>query len=226
MSWMKVLKYVGGSIIEMPLEIIGRQLEFYQQRKNAAHEQQLRQEEMRFQQQLELDNRKLNAEIDDMIANNEIELSSQRARAFTEAVANHKRTMAECNVSIANSLGNMNIDLYDRASALAKEKTESYMALQERALNNAYDQFDKIHAKFPEGSRARAIMEDAVAKQINSIIETSDRFIQTIANEFAELTKSIRQITDSTNKNTEQYLSPVFGNNTMLQDSGNTKLLK
>ena len=56
MSLMKILKRVGGSIIDKPLEIIDNQLKFYQQRKNAAHDQKLRQEEAHFQQQLEIEN--------------------------------------------------------------------------------------------------------------------------------------------------------------------------
>lgn len=225
MSLMKILKLFGGSIIDKPLEIVDHQLKFYQQRRNAAHDQKLRQEEARFQQQLELENRKLNAEIDDMIARKEIQRSSQRVKAFTEAMANHNKTMAECNISIGNSLGKMNLELHERASALAKDETESYRALQSAAMDKATAQLEKIHAKFPEGSRAREIMEDAVAKQITSIIETSDRFIQIIANDFSDMVKSVRQITESTNKNTEQYLTPVFGSNPMI-GGGDTKYLK
>ena len=39
MSLFKILKLVGGSIIDKPLEIIDNQLNFYQQRKNAEHSQ-------------------------------------------------------------------------------------------------------------------------------------------------------------------------------------------
>ena len=63
---MKVLKFVGGSIIEKPFEIVGRQLEFYQQRKNAAHDQKLKQEVAKFMQSLEFDRQKFNAELDDI----------------------------------------------------------------------------------------------------------------------------------------------------------------
>ena len=44
MSVMDVLKWFGGTIIGKPLEIIDNQLNFYQQRKNAAQTQQLEQE--------------------------------------------------------------------------------------------------------------------------------------------------------------------------------------
>lgn len=42
MSSLKILKLVCGSIIDKPLEIIDNQLNFYQQRKNATHDQKLR----------------------------------------------------------------------------------------------------------------------------------------------------------------------------------------
>ncbi len=43
MNWLKALKLVGGSVIDKPLEIIDKQLKFYQERKNAAHDQKLKQ---------------------------------------------------------------------------------------------------------------------------------------------------------------------------------------
>ena len=39
MGLMKILKLVGGSIIDKPLEIIDNQLRFWQERKNAAQSQ-------------------------------------------------------------------------------------------------------------------------------------------------------------------------------------------
>ena len=133
MSVLKILQLVGGSIIEAPINMVNRQLEFYQGRKNKEQEQQLRQEEARFQQELELENRKRNAEIDDMIASKEIERGSKIA----ESIANYQKTMAECSVSIGKSLGMMNIELRDRATALVEQKQQQYKALQDAAMDKA-----------------------------------------------------------------------------------------
>ena len=206
MSVLKILKLVGGSIIDRPLEIVDNQLKFYQERKNRAQDQKLRQEEAKFMQQLELDNRRLNAEIDDMIARKEIERGSKIA----ESIANYQKTMAECSVSIGKSLGMMNIELRERATALVEDKQQQYKALQDAAMDKAMEQFEKIGNKFPEGSRPRQIMEDAVGKQLNNIIETSDRFMRTIDEDFSKMMDSVRQITENTMNNANNYISPTF----------------
>ena len=222
MSLLNILKLVGGSIIDKPLEIINNQLSFYQQRKNSAHDQRLRQEEARFNQQLELDRQKLNAELDDMIARKEIERNS----LVMEAISNYQRTMAECTVSIGNSLGNMNIELRERATALVEDKQRQYSALQDAAMDKAATQLERIYEKFPTETRARSIMENAVEKQLNNIIETSDRFMRTIDADFSKMMDSVQRITENTMSNAGQYISPGFANNSLLRGGNDTKLLK
>ena len=224
MSLLKLLKLVGGSIIDKPLEVIDNQLKFYQERKNAAHDQKLRQEEAQFQQDLEIQNRKLNAEIDDMIARQEIERGSKIA----ESIANYQKTMSECSVSIGRSLGMMNIELRERATALVEDKQKQYKALQDSAMEKAMEQFEKIGNKFPEGSRPRQIMEEAVGKQLNNIIETSDRFMQTIDADFSKMMDSVRQITENTMNNANNYISPTFSKamTGQLQGNNDLKMLK
>lgn len=221
MSLMKVLKLVGGSIIDKPLEIIDNQLKFYQERKNIAQSQQLKQEEAKFMQQLEFDRQKFNAELDDMVARKEIERNS----LVMEAIANYQRTMAECTVSIGNAIGNMSIELRERATALVEDKQRQYSALQEAAMDKATAQLERIYEKFPTESRARTIMENAVEKQLNNIIETSDRFMRTIDADFSKMMDSVQRIAEGTMNNAGQYISPAFAGNAMIQGS-DKKLLR
>jgi len=221
MGLMKVLKLVGGSIVDKPLEIIDNQLKFYQQRKNAAHDQKLKQEEAQFMQKLEFDRQKFNAELDDMVARKEIERNS----LVMEAIAKYQQTMAECTVSIGNSLGNMNIELRERATALVEDKQRQYSALQEAAMDKAAAQLERIYEKFPTESRARTIMENAVEKQLNNIIETSDRFMRTIDADFSKMMDSVQRITENTMTNASQYISPTFASHA-LRGGDDTKLLK
>lgn len=221
MGLMKVLKLVGGSIIDKPLEIIDNQLKFYQERKNIAQSQQLKQEEAKFMQQLEFDRQKFNAELDDMVARKEIERNS----LVMEAIANYQRTMAECTVSIGNAIGNMSIELRERATALVEDKQKQYSALQDAAMDKATAQLERIYEKFPTESRARTIMENAVEKQLNNIIETSDRFMRTIDADFSKMMDSVQRIAEGTMTNAGQYISPSFVNNAMIQGS-DKKLLR
>ena len=222
MSLINILKLVGGSIIDKPLEIIDNQLSFYQQRKNAAHAQKLQQEEAIFMQNLELDRQKFNAELDDMIARKEIE----RGSLLAKAIADYQKTMAECTISIGNSLGNMNIELRERTTALVEDKQKQYSALQDAAMDKAAAQLERIYEKFPTESRARSIMENAVEKQLNNIIDTSARFMQTIDADFSKMMDSVQRITENTMNNAGQYISPAFANNAMIRGGNDTKLLK
>ena len=81
----------------------------------------------------------------------------------------------------------MNIELRERATALVEDKQKQYSALQDAAMDKAAAQLEKIYAKFPEETRARSIMENAVEKQLNNIIETSDRFMRTIDEDFSKM---------------------------------------
>ena len=222
MSLMQVLKFVGGSVIEKPFEIVGRQLEFYQQRKNARQDQKLRQEEAKFMQQLDMDRQKFNAELDDMIARREIE----RGSLIAQTIAEYQKTMAECTISIGKSLGMMSIELRERATALVEDKQRQYSALQDAAMDKAATQLERIYEKFPTESKARSIMENAVEKQLNNIIDTSDRFMRTIDADFSEMMKTVGRITESTMNNAGQYISPNNFSNNALRGGGDKKLLR
>ena len=126
MNWTKFLQLVGGSIIDKPLEIINNQLRFYQERQNVAQAQQLKQDEAKFAQQLEFDNRKFNAELDDMIADRDFE----RRKRILDAVKDHQITMAQYAASIDASLSKMTVELRRQAHNLIQEKKPAYIQMQ------------------------------------------------------------------------------------------------
>ena len=210
MSAANILKVIGGGVVERiidrPMDIIQQNLEFYNERKNKEQEQKLRQEEAKFQQELEIENRKRNAEIDALIAEKEIERNAKIA----ESISNHQKIMAECSVSIGKSLGLMNVELRERATSLVMEKQKQYKELQDAATEKAMTQLENIVAKFPEGSKAGDMMTDAVIKQLNNIIDTSNKFMQTIDEDFSKMMDSIGRITEKTITNANQYISPTF----------------
>ena len=224
MSLFKVLKLVGGSIIDKPLEIIDNQLNFYQQRKNAEHSQQLKQEEARFIQQLDLDRQKFNAELDDMIADKEIE----RSKKILDAIKEYQITMAESSKSINESLGKMTIDLRRQAHDLMEEKKQTYQKMQKEATNNAMEQLKLIRSEFPEGSMEYQIMGEAVRAQLVGIVESSNSFMKMIDADFAKMTDNLDMISRNAAENTNQYISMTLGNlmSKQLRGGNDTKFLK
>jgi hypothetical protein len=224
MGALKLLQIIGGGLIERivdrPLDIIQQQLNFRNQQKNLQNEQQLRHEESRFQQELALENRKRNAEIDAFISDEEIKRQSKIA----ETLANYQRTMAECSVSIGKSLGAMDIELREKATALVMQRHVEYKQLQESATEKAMAQLENISKKFPEGSTANEMMTASVINQLNNIVETSNNFMRTIDADFEKMMDSIRRITESTMLNANQYISPNFAKN--ISGANDTKLIQ
>lgn len=225
MSALSILKILGGGVIERvvdrPLNMIQNQLEHSNRRKDIQLEQELRHEDEKFRQEMELENRRLNAELDAFVAEKEVERNAKIA----ESIANYQKTMAECSVSIGKSLGMMNIELRERATALVMDKQEQYKKLQESATEKAMNQLENIANKFPEGSKANDMMTDSVVNQLNNIIEVSNKFMQTIDADFTKMMDSIGRITENTMNNANQYISPTFAKTLVGRDE-NKKLLK
>lgn len=224
MSLMKILKLVGGSIIDKPLEIIDNQLKFYQQRKNAEHDQKLKQEEAQFMQKLELDRQKFNAELDAMVADREIE----RGKKILDAIKEYQLTMAESSRSIHESLGKMTIELRRQAHDLMEEKKKTYQQMQKDATNSAMEQLKMIRSEFPEGSMEYQIMGEAVRAQLVGIVESSNSFMKMIDADFAKMTDNLDMISRNAAENTKQYISMTLGNlmSNRLRGGDDTKLLK
>ena len=221
----KILKLVGGSIIDKPLEIIDNQLKFYQERKNMAQSQQLKQDEAKFLQQLDMDRQKFNAELDDMIARKEIERGTQ----ILDTIKEYQITMAECAVSISESLGKMTIELRRQAHDLMEEKKQSYLKMQKDATQSAMDQLKMIRSEFPEGSMEYQIMTDAVRAQLVGIVENSRSFMKMIDEDFARMTTNLDNISRQASENSNQYISMTLGSlmpNQLRGATDNTKLLK
>lgn len=224
MNWMKFLQLVGGSIIDKPLEIIDNQLQFYQERQNAAQPQQLRQDEARFMQKLELDRQKFNAELDEMIADRAFE----RDKEILDTIKDYQITMAQSTASINASLSKMTVELRRQAHNLIQEKKQAYRQMQIDARNDMREQLKQIQEDFPEGSRARTIMEDAVAEQFAVIIENSRNFLKMIDADFIKITDNLDAISKSAREHTNQYISMTLGGllSKQLRGGDDTKLIK
>ena len=201
----KILQGAGATIIERPLSIIDRQLAASNERKSKELEQKLRHEDEKFMQDLELENRRLNAEIDDQIAARELD----RQKKIMDAIEAYQKSMADCSISIGESLGIMSIELRDRAMKLVEERRRDYEETQNRASERAISQLETISQKFPEGSKAREIMEDSVGKQLSNIIDTATHFMQTIDEDFKNLLANVDQITRNSIENSNQYIAPA-----------------
>lgn len=132
---------------------------------------------------LEADERRWNAEIDDLVRMKEIE----RNKRILNAVIEYRRSMIEDAKSIANNLSHMEMSLSSEAHELVLKKTEEYEKLQEKALKQCDDQLEEIGKKFADNKRIREKREDMVLAQTEGIVNAAKAFI-------SELNEDIKRI--------------------------------
>ena len=209
-----------GELIWRPFDFVDKQVEYYQQRKNMAQAQQIRQAEELFNQEMEQKRQSFYAELDDFIARRGIECGA----LIAQSIANYRKTMAECTVSIGRSLGEMHMELLDNATVLVRRKQDELKKVQDEAINTAIVQLERISTM--ENDLGRNILENAVEKTLDGIIDRSNEFMKKIDKEFSDMMKSIHTTTDAAMINAQQYISPTFAKNSMQLQGGETKLLE
>lgn len=221
MNMADALRALGDKITK-PFDIIGDQLEHWQGRKDAEQqhrhamerakseqerdqlqkqfEQEQAQQQQKFDAEQEEQRQRFQAELDDLVARKEIE----RATLVAQSIANYKKTMAECAVSIGDSLGKMRIELLAEATKLVNEQQRICEDAKTQAFNNADNIFRKI-ADLPE--RQQVIMERHVDRYISGALEAAENFLKTVDSEFKRLNGDITAITDKTIEQAQTYIS-------------------
>ena len=194
-----------------------RNAEAANERKNMETEARLQQQMKEYELELNLkrhqkeldieaNNRRINAEIDDMIARNELERQSM----VVEAIKKYQEDLGRVSVELSNSIGKMSLEIRERTHALVIEKTKEYVKIQNEIQDRASDRLEQLEQRFPNGGRSKEIMENAVEKQLMSLLDISDKFMIAMKDDIANMTENINQITAQAVANTDKYLSPMM----------------
>ena len=154
--------------------------------------------------EIELDTRQRHAEIESMIADNEL----ARNAKIVEAVKKYQEDLGKVSAVLLSSIGAMQLELRDQAQALCLKKTREYKSLQDEAMKQMVARMEEIEAKFPEG-RARTMMQDRVMEQNVSIVNRADEFISLLARDMEQLVQNFNAIAEQSAATTNQLLSPM-----------------
>lgn len=217
-----LLKFIDklDDIIYEPIKLTCDYLRQPMQNWDAAREQERVAFEQKMQQEMalfEIDldykrtdrqayERERNAQIDEMIKTAE----KDRQQAIFEAIKQYQLDMAEAAKSMQASIGNMSLELRERAQNLVFTKTKEYTQIQKEAKHEAMEELKQITAEFPEGSNARKIMEQAVNQQLVDIITTTSDFIKGMKNDMEKIYHNIDDIGKGTIEFTQKMLSPIM----------------
>ena len=166
---------------------------------------------------LESDMKKLDFELEELRKDKVIE----RNKATLETIKKYKADMAKLSVEIVNTIGNMTLDLRERANNFVQDNVKRYKELQDDAITKADKRLEEIETKYPEGSKSKEIMQDAVAKQMNSIIDRADNFMNTLNDDLKKITSMIDDITLNLDKSVENVLHSNMSNTSVLDGNGN-----
>lgn len=154
----------------------------------------------------------------------------ERMKAVSDSMMAYQIELTRINVEAVQAIGSMRIELQRKAYDLIHEKTERYNELQDRALQQAQDQLERIEGNPNMSEASRNIMINAVDKKLAGIIDNATRFIVQLNDDMQLISKDINLITTSgqnfIQRHLEQFqLIGMSGETTALLESSSEKLV-
>lgn len=120
----------------------------------------------------------------------------QRMVAVSEAIMKYQQELTKLNVNAINAIGNMQLDLREKAQQLVYDKTIKYKALQDQAINEAANDLKRIDSDFNDNEIAKDILIRAVDKRLANIIDTAHNFLLELNADIKLLNQSINILTE------------------------------
>ena len=133
---------------------------------------------------------RINVEIEEMQKDRQFE----RMKRVTEAIAKYQKELTELNVNTIRAIGEMDLDLRQRAQNLVLEKTKEFMAIQEAEIEKAGNKFLEIEEKFA-GKPSYDAMIMATQNKLASAIEITDKFMKQLNEQIGKMTDNINVLT-------------------------------
>lgn len=120
----------------------------------------------------------------------------QRMVAVSEAIMKYQQELTKLNVNAINAIGNMQLDLREKAQQLVYDKTIKYKALQDQAIDEAANDLQRIDNDFSGNEVAKDILIRAVDKRLANIIDTAHNFLLELNADIKLLNQSINLLTE------------------------------
>jgi len=130
----------------------------------------------------------------------------QRMKSVSEAIIRFQQELTRLNVDSINAIGNMQLDLREKAQNLVYEKTIKYKELQDTALNDAMVDLKRIEMEFGNNTKASNILINAVDMRLANIINTAYNFLQELNIDIKLLNNNINLLAESGQMLIERHL--------------------
>lgn len=131
----------------------------------------------------------------------------ERMKQASEALVHYESKMMLLMTDIVRSMGEMQLDLRERAQKLVLEKTAHYEAIQSEAFSKMAREIEEVEIKFPANERAKDMLYAAIDRKYNSILDATTGFLAELSRDMGDINRSITGITESGKMFVEQHLS-------------------
>lgn len=184
---------------------------------------QLRREEAEHQASLEIkmqtDIARINAETEQWAKDEEF----ARNKELMEAAMKFRERSSELMTNIVKELGNMNLELREKAHNLILEKTREYKALQDEAQAKAEEEFVRIEEKFAGKGRVYDIMVTASEKKFIGVMDATAEFIANLKEDIKAMNQNIDLLTTSGHNHMNKMIDSFSSTMALPQADSNVK---
>ncbi len=129
-----------------------------------------------------------------------------RMTEVSEALIKYQTDLTKINVDAINAMGNMSLELRDKAGSLVYNKTMQYKKLQDEAMEKAIVDLKKIREDFSDDSVMYDLLIRAVDKRLSNIIKAADNFLVELSEDIKRLNKNIDLLTVNGQRFIEKHL--------------------
>lgn len=154
----------------------------------------------------------------------------ERMKLVSDAMMSYQKELTRVNVEAVEAIGSMRIELQRKAYELIHEKTMQYGELQDRAIQQAEDQFNRIDNNPSMSESSKNVLRNAVDKKLAGIIDNATRFLEQLNDDMRLISKDINLITSSgqsfIQRHLEQFqLIGLSGDTVALLENSDVKLV-
>ena len=155
---------------------------------------------------LQAEQRKWNADIDIMLAEQE----DARRDRLVEAIKRYQIELASASRDIVNSIGVMSLELRSKANDLVLEKTQAYRALQDEAKKQSMQELKDAKEMFFETDpdTYRVLVND-IMQERRSMVETAGKFIVELSEDLKRLNQNSDELLKMGMSAATGYLEPM-----------------
>lgn len=163
-----------------------KQIDSHNEKVKEEHAQNLEKQMQQFEADLEInkkrremqvtvDQRRMEEEINQMILDNDL----HRREEMVQLEIKYRKEMAEAATQLAQIMANMQADTRNKIISLYTEKTNEYLAIQQKFEDSLYTNVDRMKKLFPDEKGKDKIMEYTF-KQLEEIAQRSADFAKSL----------------------------------------------